>query len=165
LKSLLPWLEQERVPIYFLGGREEVLRTVLGKLQIVHPRLAIAGARNGYFQQAEETTIVDDINESGAAILFVAIGSPRQEFFIEKYRSALQPRVAMGVGGSFDVLAGIKRDAPAWTQHGIEWLYRLWQDPRNLWKRYLRAHPWFIYHTLREKLSRVVNPPTHQTHQ
>lgn len=157
LKTLLPWLETQRIPVYFLGGHEVVLRTVLAKLQISHPKLTIAGARNGYFEKDEEASIVDHINKSGAAILFVGMGSPRQEFFVEKYRNVFLPRVAMGVGGSFDVLAGIKRDAPAWTQHGVEWIYRLWQDPQNLWKRYLRAHPWFIYHVMREKFVRAVN--------
>lgn len=156
LRALLPMLEQCGAPIYLLGGHEEVLRTLLSNLQLTHPQLAIAGARNGYFQAADEFKIVDDINKSGAAVLFVAMGSPRQELFVERYRSALRIRAAMGVGGSFDVLAGLKRDAPSWTRHGTEWAYRLLQDPKNLWKRYLRAHSWFIYRTLRDKAFRTV---------
>jgi exopolysaccharide biosynthesis WecB/TagA/CpsF family protein len=62
----------------------------------------------------------------------------------------------MGVGGSFDVLAGIKQDAPAWTHCGIEWLYRLWLDPKNLLKRYMRVHPWFVWHTLRVRIKALV---------
>jgi N-acetylglucosaminyldiphosphoundecaprenol N-acetyl-beta-D-mannosaminyltransferase len=155
LRALLPMLEQCGAPIYLLGGREDVLRTLLSNLRVTHPQLAIAGARNGYFQAADEVEIVDDINKSGAAVLFVAMGSPRQELFVERYRSALRIRAAMGVGGSFDVLAGLKRDAPSWTHHGTEWAYRLWQDPKNLWKRYLRAHSWFIYRTLRDKAVRT----------
>lgn len=158
LQALLPWLEQSRAPIYLLGGREDVLCTLLKKLRLTHPQLAVAGARNGYFRAADEIEIVDDINKSGAAALFVAMGSPLQELFVERYRNTLRPRVAMGVGGSFDVLAGLKRDAPPWMHHGTEWAYRLWQDPRNLWKRYLRAHPWFVYRTLCDKAARRASP-------
>ena len=80
------------------------------------------------------------------------MGSPRQEQWIESQRGRLQVRVAMGVGGSFDVLAGIKKDAPQWVRHGGEWLYRLAQDPRSLWKRYLKTNPWFVAQVLRERL-------------
>lgn len=155
LQALLPWLEEHRVPIYLLGARQEVLSILLGQLAVTYPHLEIVGARNGYFDAQEEPGIVDDINKRGAAALFVAMGSPRQELFIERHRSQLRARVAMGVGGSFDVLAGIKKDAPGWMQHGTEWVYRLWQDPKNLWKRYLQAHPWFVYQTLRAKALRV----------
>lgn len=158
LQALLPGLEQCVAPIYLLGARDEVLRTLIEKLHLSYPHLPIVGARNGYFQAREEPEIVENINASGAAALFVAMGSPRQELFIERYRSSLLPRLAMGVGGSFDVLAGIKRDAPPWMRHGSEWAYRLWQDPKNLWKRYLRAHPWFVYRTLREKVARILVP-------
>lgn len=152
LRTLLPWLEARRVPIYLLGAKAEVLYTLIRKLHSCYPRLEIAGARNGYFNASQEAGIVDDMNNSGARALFVAMGSPRQELFVERHRAHLRPRVAMGVGGSFDVLAGSKRDAPPWMRHGTEWVYRLWQDPKNLWKRYLQAHPWFIYCTLRQKL-------------
>jgi N-acetylglucosaminyldiphosphoundecaprenol N-acetyl-beta-D-mannosaminyltransferase len=158
LQALLPWLERQCVPIYLLGGRESVLRPLLDNLLLTHPDLVIAGTRNGYFQPAEESAIIDHINTSGAAVLFVAMGSPRQELFIERHRATLQIRVAMGVGGSFDVLAGLKRDAPPWMHHGTEWIYRLWQDPKTLWKRYLQAHPWFIYRILRDKAARVAAP-------
>jgi len=152
LRTLLPWLETRHVPIYLLGAREEVLSTLLPKLRSSYPRLEIAGARNGYFDAGQEAGIIEDLNSSGAVVLFVAMGSPRQEFFVERHRARLRPRVAMGVGGSFDVLAGIKRDAPPWMRHGTEWVYRLCQDPTHLWKRYIQAHPWFIYCTLRQKL-------------
>ena len=158
LQALLPALERSRVPIYLLGGREPVLRTLLGKLQLTYPHLAIVGARNGYFELPEETAVIEDVNRSAAEVLFVAMGSPRQELLVERHRSALQVRVAMGVGGSFDVLAGVKRDAPPWMHHGTEWAYRLWQDPRHLWKRYLRAHPWFVYRTLCDKAARIAAP-------
>jgi exopolysaccharide biosynthesis WecB/TagA/CpsF family protein len=80
------------------------------------------------------------------------MGSPRQELFLDRYRHDLDVSVAMGVGGSFDVLAGLKKDAPAWTRHGFEWMYRLVQDPRNLWKRYLTVNPWFVARVFAERL-------------
>ncbi len=147
--SLIPKLEGWQESVYFLGGREEVLELLVQNVRRDFPHLQIAGARNGFFDALEEESIVADINASGAKALFVAMGSPRQEFFIERHREALKVKVALGVGGSFDVLAGIKSDAPTWSHCGIEWLYRLWLDPKNLLKRYLRVHPWFVWHTLR----------------
>jgi N-acetylglucosaminyldiphosphoundecaprenol N-acetyl-beta-D-mannosaminyltransferase len=154
--SLIPKFEEWGVSVYFFGAREEVLQKLLQRVRREYPRLRIAGARNGFYETPEEAKIVSDINTSGAAVLFVAIGSPHQEFFIERHRGILSPRVVMGVGGSFDVLAGIKQDAPAWTHCGIEWLYRLWLDPKNLLKRYMRVHPWFVWHTLRARIKALV---------
>jgi N-acetylglucosaminyldiphosphoundecaprenol N-acetyl-beta-D-mannosaminyltransferase len=152
LKEILPWLEKEQFPVYFLGARPEVLELLKISVQKRFPKLKIAGAHSGYFEPTKEEEIVESINESGAAVLFVAMGSPRQEFWIERHRKDLRVKVAMGVGGSFDVLSGIKKDAPSWVRCGGEWLYRLIQDPRNLWKRYLKTNPWFVYRVLRERL-------------
>jgi N-acetylglucosaminyldiphosphoundecaprenol N-acetyl-beta-D-mannosaminyltransferase len=152
LKALLPWLEEEQVPVYFLGAKAPVLALMTTKLEAAHPKLVIAGMRSGYFQPSAEEQIVGDINRSGAKLLFVAMGTPRQELWIESHRQDLKVRVAMGVGGSFDVVAGVKRDAPNWIRHGGEWIYRLGQDPKNLWKRYLKTNPWFVYRVLRERI-------------
>lgn len=151
LKALLPQLEQSGVSVYFLGAREEIVDLMVARLRLQYPALRIAGAHSGYFSPAESDEIVKAINDGGAQILFVAMGSPRQEEWIESQRGRLQVRVAMGVGGSFDVLAGIKKDAPQWVRHGGEWLYRLAQDPRALWKRYLKTNPWFVAQVLRER--------------
>jgi N-acetylglucosaminyldiphosphoundecaprenol N-acetyl-beta-D-mannosaminyltransferase len=148
----MPYLEEKRVPVFFLGAKPDVLEKMKSHLEATNPNLAIAGMRSGYFETNQEQEIVDEINRSGAQILFVAMGTPRQEFWIERHRENLHIRVAMGVGGSFDVLAGIKKDAPQWVRNGGEWLYRLVQDPRNLWKRYLRTNPWFVYRVLRERM-------------
>lgn len=147
--SLIPKCEEWGVPVYFLGAREETLQLLLQTVRVKYPNLCIAGARNGFFSSSEEDAVVANVNESGAGVLFVAMGSPRQEFFVERCRGKLLVRVAMGVGGSFDVLAGLKKDAPAWTHCGIEWVYRLCLDPKNLLKRYVRVHPWFIWKTVR----------------
>src|SRR5215469_3799949 len=152
LKKLLPWLDKELFSVYFLGARPEVLQLLKARVQAQYPNLVIAGMHSGYFEPSQETEIVDSINESGAALLFVAMGSPRQEYWIERNRKHLKVKVAMGVGGSFDVVAGVKKDAPDWVRHGGEWLYRLLQDPGNLWKRYLKTNPWFVYRVLRERM-------------
>jgi N-acetylglucosaminyldiphosphoundecaprenol N-acetyl-beta-D-mannosaminyltransferase len=152
LKALLPWLEKQHVPVYFLGAKTPVLELMQARLRASHPQLEISGMHSGYFQLSEEKEIVEGINRSGARLLFVAMGTPRQELWIERHRQDLEVRVAMGVGGSFDVVAGIKKDAPDWVRHGGEWIFRLAQDPRNLWKRYLTTNPWFVYRVLRERI-------------
>jgi len=152
LKALLPWLESRRVPTYFLGAKANVVELMRSRLSAAYPRLVITGMHSGYFDCNREKELVEEINRSGAAVLFVAMGSPRQELWIERYRHSLTVRVAMGVGGSFDVLAGVKGDAPEWVRHGGEWLYRLIQDPKNLWRRYLTTSPWFVYRVLRERI-------------
>jgi N-acetylglucosaminyldiphosphoundecaprenol N-acetyl-beta-D-mannosaminyltransferase len=151
LKELLPRLESQPTTVYFLGARDTILTGMLERLRIQYPGLKVAGSHSGYFAVDQEPSIVQSINDSGAQILFVALGSPRQEIWIEKNRANLKVRVAMGLGGSFDVLAGAKKDAPPWVRHGWEWLYRLAQDPRNLWKRYMTTNPWFVAQVMREK--------------
>jgi N-acetylglucosaminyldiphosphoundecaprenol N-acetyl-beta-D-mannosaminyltransferase len=155
LKALLPWLEQKQIPVYFLGAKQNALDQMKMRLGAAHPRLVVAGARSGYFERSQESSIVQEINQTGAEILFVAMGSPRQEFWIERHRNELNVKVALGVGGSFDVLAGLKKDAPQWMRHGGEWLYRLAQDPKNLWKRYLTTNPWFVWRVLNERVRGV----------
>lgn len=152
LKALFPFLERKGTRCYFLGAKPEVLELLRARLLMQYPNLKISGMRSGYFELDQENFIVDSINETGTEILFVAMGTPRQELFIERHRNRLKAKVAMGVGGSFDVVAGIKKDAPDWTRHGAEWIYRLVQDPKNLWKRYLKTNPWFVYRVLRERV-------------
>lgn len=161
LKALLPRFEADGVRVYFLGARQEVLKTMLARLQSQHSCLKVAGARSGYFEAGESLDVVKEIKDSKAQILFVAMGSPRQELWIERHREQLSVRVAMGVGGSFDVLAGTKKDAPSWVRHGGEWLYRLAQDPRNLWKRYLITNSWFVARVMRERFGswKMSKPP------
>ncbi len=151
LKALLPVLASEHISVYFLGAQDNIVKAMVARLREQYAGLQIAGARSGYFSEDQIPEIVQSINDSGARLLFVALGSPRQEMWIEQQRPSLQVRVAIGVGGSFDVLSGAKKDAPPWVRHGGEWLYRLMQDPRNLWKRYLTTNPWFVWQVLRER--------------
>lgn len=119
--------------VYLLGGKEGVAEEAAIKLTEEYGRLKIAGARNGYFDSDEEEKIINEINSSNADILLAALGAPKQEKFIHKYSDRLKVKVAMGVGGSLDVLAGKVKRAPKFYQKaGLEWLYRLVKEPRRI---------------------------------
>jgi N-acetylglucosaminyldiphosphoundecaprenol N-acetyl-beta-D-mannosaminyltransferase len=109
------------------------------------PRLQFAGARNGYFQSDDEPIVVEQIRRSGADCLFIGMPTPRKERFLHEHRERLGVPFIMGVGGSFDVLAGAVARAPAPMQRmGLEWLYRTWQEPRRMWRRYLETNLAFV---------------------
>ncbi|MBC8239587.1 MAG: WecB/TagA/CpsF family glycosyltransferase [Alphaproteobacteria bacterium] len=130
---------------YFLGASEVVLQRAMARLRSDYPALRIAGCRSGYFTQAEEEQVVADIRDSGAHCLFVAISSPMKERFLRRHRDHLGVPFLMGVGGSLDVVAGQVRRAPPWMrQTGLEWLYRLIQEPRRMWRRYLVTNTIFL---------------------
>lgn len=145
LKALLPRAQDKGYRVYFLGAKPEVVERMVGNLRRKYPRLIIAGWHHGYVTASEDEEVSQSIRAARADVLFVAMGTPRQEFWISRHLSRLRVPVCMGVGGSFDVLAGLKRDAPDWVRAlSMEWLYRLIQDPKNLWKRYLQTIPWFV---------------------
>jgi len=137
--------------IFLFGAREEVVSRVKQIWQAQYGPV-IAGYRNGYFTPEEEEAIARQIAASGADMLFVAISSPKKEIFLKKYKHILRdiPYV-MGVGGSFDVVAGKTKRAPRWMQQaGLEWLYRFVQEPRRMWRRYLIGNARFMALVLRE---------------
>lgn len=161
IDALAKRAEQERFRVYLLGASREVIRAAAANLQSKYPRLDICGYDDGYFSPAEAGDRVKAIRQSGAQILFVGMGVPRQEFFLEEHWSDLDVSLAIGVGGSFDVIAGLKKRAPHWVQEaGMEWLYRLLQEPKRLWKRYLVTNLQFIYYLLREMLQMAFLEPT-----
>ncbi len=126
---------------FLLGAEKEVLESVCERLAYEHPNLQIAGAQHGYFGPEEEEEIIQNINACGADCLFVAMPTPRKERFLRRHRHALVPRFIMGVGGSFDVYAGKVKRAPRIVQKlGLEWLYRVMQEPRRLWRRYFTTN-------------------------
>ncbi len=119
--------------VYLLGAAPGVAEEAAEALRVRYPGLWVAGAHHGYFQAEEEANIVTEVRDSGAAILLVALGAPRQELFVHRNRTLLGARVALGVGGSFDVWSGRVRRAPGWARAlSVEWLYRLVADPRRL---------------------------------
>ena len=139
--------------VYFLGAREESVRGTAELFAKRHPSLRIAGYRNGYFAASDSQTVCAAIKESSADLLFVAMGSPRQESWIASNLASTGVRFALGVGGSFDHLGGHARRAPRWMQRsGLEWLHRLAQEPRRLWRRYLVGNSAFIWLVMRERL-------------
>jgi N-acetylglucosaminyldiphosphoundecaprenol N-acetyl-beta-D-mannosaminyltransferase len=145
--------------VYFLGARPSVLAKMMDEVSRRFPELTVAGARDGYYQAGEEAKVAADISRSRADILFVGMSSPRKEVFLSEWGTATQARVVHGVGGSFDVLAGLTRRAPAWWQdHGLEWLYRALQEPVRLGRRYLTTNMSFIVLVARERMRRRPRP-------
>jgi N-acetylglucosaminyldiphosphoundecaprenol N-acetyl-beta-D-mannosaminyltransferase len=137
--------------VYFLGARDEAVTGVVERYRALYPGLRVAGYRNGYFRAQESDRVAEKIKESGADLLFVAMGSPAQEYWISSILRPAGVRFALGVGGSFDHLSGLARRAPAWMQSaGLEWLYRLMREPRRLWRRYLVGNSLFIWLVLKQ---------------
>jgi len=141
--------------VFFLGAREEVVTRLAARCTSRHPGLVVAGYRNGYCGRESDAEVVEQVGRSGAAMLFVGMPSPFKEVWCERHRAALGVPVILGVGGSFDVLAGFIRRAPRWMQaSGLEWLWRLAMEPRRLWRRYLVTNAIFVARTLVEILRR-----------
>lgn len=116
--------------VFLFGGKPGVAETAKEKLEERYPGIKISGCRNGYFKPEEEQGIVEEINNSGADLIFVCLGAPKQELWIDKHKDSLKANVAMGVGGSLDVFAGTALRAPEfYCKHGLEWFYRLMKQP------------------------------------
>lgn len=138
---LLGMAGEMQASVYFLGAKQEVLEAVLERVRQEHPRLRIAGARNGYFSDAEAEGVAAEIRASQADMLFIAMSPPKKEMFLARWGLATGVFVGHGVGGSFDVYAGRTKRAPAWMQNGgLEWFYRVLQEPGRLWYRYLSSN-------------------------
>jgi N-acetylglucosaminyldiphosphoundecaprenol N-acetyl-beta-D-mannosaminyltransferase len=143
---------------YLLGAKPDVLALLRERLTERLPGLKIAGSRDGYFTDAEAADVAADIRASGADMLFLGMTSPKKENFLGDFGATLNVPVLHGVGGSFDILAGITKRAPArWQRLGLEWLYRVLQEPGRLWRRYLITNVTFIALVLRELVRR--QPP------
>ena len=143
--------------IYLFGAREEVVKKVKAIFERKYPTLQIVGYRNGYFTEADEPEIVKNMAESGADMMFVAFSSPKKEYWIRRYLKELNIPFVMGVGGSFDVIAGTTKRAPLWMQKcGMEWFYRFIQEPGRLWKRYLVGNVSFMIYVLQYKMRMIL---------
>lgn len=133
------------IPIFLLGARPGIAQAAAENMSTRYPELKLAGTRDGYFEPNEEQNVVDAINRSGARILLVAFGAPRQELWLERWRHQLTPPVSMGVGGLFDFYSGRIRRAPVWMREmGLEWVFRLIQEPGRMWRRYVIGNPLFL---------------------
>jgi N-acetylglucosaminyldiphosphoundecaprenol N-acetyl-beta-D-mannosaminyltransferase len=158
--ELLGRAEQAGWRVYFLGARDAVLQETVRRAQARHPALQIAGARHGYWSPDEEDGVVQQIAEAKADLLFVAISSPTKEEFLARHQATMDVPFAMGVGGSFDVMAGLTRRAPRWMQRiGMEWFYRFLQEPRRMFRRYFIEDMDFLRLLVLALIARIGEPP------
>lgn len=131
--------------VYCFGATDEVLGAVKQHIAKAYPGIVVAGSHCGYYDKVDESKIADDIAASNADVLFVAMSSPMKEQFLSRYAAQINVPVTHGVGGSFDVVAGkVKRAPKLWQKLGCEWLYRVWQEPGRMWKRYLVTNTIFL---------------------
>ncbi|MEI7736598.1 MAG: WecB/TagA/CpsF family glycosyltransferase [Ferruginibacter sp.] len=152
MANLVKLAAEKKYRIFFLGAKEDVVKQVVEVYTKMYGKDIIAGYRNGYFSKDDEQDVAKQIADSGASILFVAMSSPKKEIFLNTYKNLIQTPFIMGVGGSFDVVSGLVKRAPVWMQQwGLEWFYRVIQEPRRMWKRYLFGNSEFIYLVVREK--------------
>lgn len=137
MESILKYCNNAKKSIYLLGSNEENIEKAAENIQNSYPNIIISGYHHGYFDPSEELKIIDKINEVKPDILFVAMGAPKQEKWMYTHRKILNAKVAMGVGGSLDVWAGVVKRAPKFFRKiGLEWFYRMLSHPSR-WKRSL----------------------------
>jgi N-acetylglucosaminyldiphosphoundecaprenol N-acetyl-beta-D-mannosaminyltransferase len=153
--NLLDMSAEKDFPVFLLGAEEEVVAKTTTKVKELHKGIRVAGYHHGYFWDDEEA-VVKQIKDSGARLLFVAITSPKKENFINKWQDQLGVDFVMGVGGTFDVVAGKVKRAPVWMQnYGLEWFYRVMQEPGRMWKRYAETNSKFAWLLIKEKLKAI----------
>lgn len=143
--ELLRSAHERRLRVFFLGATADVLARVVDRVRDELPNVVVAGAHDGYFRDAEAESVAAEIAASRADLLFVAMPTPRKEQFLHRHLDAMAVGFAMGVGGSFDVVAGQTRRAPRWMQRaGLEWMFRIAQEPRRLFRRYAVTNIRFV---------------------
>jgi N-acetylglucosaminyldiphosphoundecaprenol N-acetyl-beta-D-mannosaminyltransferase len=146
-------LARENRSLYLLGARPGVAEAVADRVRQNYPGIQIAGVRDGYFSGAEDDKVVADIASSGADVLLVAFGAPRQDTWIAERLPRLGVPVAMGVGGLFDFYSGRIPRAPQWMREmGLEWVYRFLQEPGRMWKRYFGGNFVFLFRVFRSRI-------------
>ncbi len=148
LPSLIAACEKENLSIFFFGSTDETLQAMRQRMEKEHPRLRIAGMFSppfGSLNAANNAKYAQLINESGANLVMVALGCPKQETWMSQNYEKIQA-VLLGVGGAFDVYAGVRKRAPQWMQNmSLEWFYRLVQEPRRMFKRYFVTNSLYIW--------------------
>jgi N-acetylglucosaminyldiphosphoundecaprenol N-acetyl-beta-D-mannosaminyltransferase len=137
MQELFALAERRGLRVFVLGAKAEVLERARKQVMAKHPGLQLVGMRDGYFTEAQDAEVAELVRDARPDILFVAISSPRKEYWLGRYGRTIDVPFVMGVGGAIDVVAGITRRAPAPLQRlGLEWAYRLVQEPRRLGRRY-----------------------------
>lgn len=143
--SLISTAEKSGYRVFFLGARQEILEKMITNLRNKYPKLIIAGSINGYYDSSYVKTIAMEIKSSNADILFIGMPTPAKELFISTNMTFLNIPLSFGVGGYFDILAGVFKRAPKWLQFlGLEWLFRLLQEPKRMFKRQLNIYKFLI---------------------
>ncbi|MGI6358002.1 MAG: WecB/TagA/CpsF family glycosyltransferase [Bacillota bacterium] len=138
---------------YLLGARPQVVQAAATRLQQLYPGIVIAGYRDGYFTADQLPMVLHDIKQSKADILLVAMGAPKQDLWLHQHLAGSGVPVGIGVGGTFDILAGTAERAPLWMQRSsLEWLFRLWKQPGRFWR--MLVLPKFIWAVLWQKWTR-----------
>ena len=146
MERLFVVAEEKGYRVFILGATDEVLEAAVARLRELHPRLVIAGYRNGYYDEAANDEVIEDIRRASPDILFAAMPSPKKEYWLAQHRERLGVPLLIGVGGAIDVVAGVARRAPLWVQRsGFEWFYRMVQEPRRLARRFLVGNAKFLY--------------------
>jgi len=159
---LLAEAQRRGLAVGFYGSTPEVLASIQRRVRHLYPQLKLQYLFSPPFRplsQPEEGQVIRDIESSRVQLLFVGLGCPKQEQWMARMFNRLSA-VLVGVGAAFDVLAGLRRRAPVWMQKaGLEWFYRLGQEPRRLWRRYLYHNPRFVYYFARQLLGRQFSSP------
>jgi len=136
--------------LYLLGGEEAVVEKAARRISHEHPKLQLAGWHHGYFKPGDEDALCHAINASGADWVLVGMGTPRQELWFERCRSRLHVPLVLSAGGLIDFLGGKNPRAPTWVRRlGLEWVFRMMQEPGRLWRRYIIGNPVFLWRTRR----------------
>lgn len=156
-------LAREGLSIYLYGSKQETLKKFASNLELLYPGLKIAGMEESKFRRLsarERSELVQRIEESGASAVFLGLGCPRQETWAYEYRNLLKIPI-LAVGAAFDFHAGTLPQAPRWMQNaGLEWLFRLIQEPKRLWQRYAVLNPLYLWHILQQYLGLKKFTPT-----
>lgn len=159
LQTLCQKAEKEKVSVYFLGSMDLILQKMRSRLQTEYPNLVIADMEPLPFRPLtpeEDQALIQRVNASGAGLVMIALGCPKQECWMAAHKNQINA-VMIGLGGAFPVFAGIHRRAKGWVRRmGLEWFYRLIQEPRRLWKRYATSIPMFIYLAIKQIFYRCV---------
>lgn len=134
---------------YFLGANEECLRLLLEFARSINKNINIVGSRNGYFSSKDENEIVENIKKADPDLIWVGLGTPKQQEWISQWKGSFSRGIFLAVGFAFDVNAGTKKDAPIWMQrNGLTWMYRLYCEPKRLGWRYVKYNILFLWYLI-----------------
>lgn len=160
MPALIAEAVMQKIPIFFYGSTDSVLERVVRRAKAEHPSISIAGTYSPPFRRLTPTEDVAEfklINESDAGIVFVALGCPKQELWMARNKGKINA-VMVGIGGALPVYAGLQKRAPKWMQrYALEWLFRLCQEPRRLFRRYLITNSKFLFLVFREIVLKSFN--------